>query len=77
MRRDMPGNNYEGIKQVIRLSGERLSQCEQCRFLPKNLEAAINHYLSEPHNYRLLHLGTQSDIYEGNVFHDVTAVLGK
>ena len=71
--------NYDGIKEVIQLTpNTAVKRCESCNYLPKDFADAINHYLSTAHGYKLLHIGTQSALYDSNsVFHDVTAILGK
>ncbi len=72
----MTENYYEGVKQVKQLTPENIIRCEPCDYLPNNLEEAINHYLSI-HDYKLLHVGTQSSVHStGEVVHDIAAVLG-
>ena len=70
-------NLYAGIKEVMQITPDSISQCETCRYLPKDLADAINHYLSH-HGYKLLHIGSQSGTdSSGNIISDVIALLGK
>lgn len=70
-------NYYEGIKEVIQITPQNITRCEKCNYLPNNLADAINHYLSI-HGYKLLHIGTQSSLHSnGELVHDITALLGK
>ena len=73
----MTENIYEGIKEVMQITPDSITQCEPCRYLPKDLADAINHYISH-HGYRLLHIGSQSGPNsDGNIVSDIIALLGK
>ena len=73
----MAENLYTGIKEVMQITPETISQCEPCRYLPKNIADAINHYVSI-HGYRLLHIGSNAGPDKsGNMVSDIIALLGK
>ena len=73
----MTDNIYKGIKEVMQITPDTISQCEPCRYLPKDLADAINHYISN-HKYKLLHVGSQSRSDSPlDVNSDIIALLGK
>ena len=73
----MTENIYNGIKEVMQITTESITQCQPCLYLPKNLADAINHYISN-HGYRLLHIGSDSGTdSEGNIVSNIIALLGK
>ena len=73
----MTENIYEGIKEVMQITPESITQCQPCLYLPKNLADAINHYISY-HGYRLLHVGSNAGLDKsGNMVSDIIALLGK
>ena len=73
----MTENIYNGIKEVMQITPETISQCEPCVYLPHNFADAINHYISN-HGYRLLHIGSNAGPDKsGNMISDIIALLGK
>jgi len=73
----MTENIYKGIKEVMQITPNTITQCEPCLYLPKNLADAINHYISY-HGYRLLLIGSDSGPdNSGNIVSDIIALLGK
>jgi hypothetical protein len=79
----MSSNNfYDGVTHVVYISSNILkSKCDDCSFSfdtkTDELDARINHYLKS-HQYRVLHVGTESDNSStGNLWHNTVAVLGK
>ena len=74
----MSAENYcEGIKEILQIMPENVQRCPLCNEMPEDFAGTVNHYLAK-HGYKLLHVGTQSSLHEnGDVVHDVTAVLGK
>jgi S-adenosylmethionine:tRNA-ribosyltransferase-isomerase (queuine synthetase) len=67
----------EDIEHVVHLSSETVQGCIECvSTLPDNVGEQINHYLD--HGYRILHIGTETTrAFEGDVFHNTVALLGK
>jgi len=70
-------NIYEGIKEVMQITSNTITQCKPCLYLSKNLADAINNYISH-HGYRLLHIGSDARLDKsGNMVSDIIALLGK
>jgi hypothetical protein len=74
----MEKENYKGIKHVVRISTNYSDKCEHCNesFLEGSFAPAINHYI-EKHDYKLLHIGTETEYFEGNNHFWSVAILGK
>jgi len=75
----MAGKHYfEGVDHVIYISTDVSRRCDHCnQMIGSNLFAeSVNHYLSA-HNYKLLHVGSETTRDEnGNPWHTTIAVLG-
>lgn len=70
-------NYYKGIKHILQLIPQNIERCPQCNEMLNKLDEAANHYLTK-HDYKLLHVGTQSSFHgDGDIVHDITILLGK
>ncbi|HXT69381.1 MAG TPA: hypothetical protein VN700_06490 [Vicinamibacterales bacterium] len=75
----MSNSLYEGITNVVEISsniGRGCQHCDQFVGLEKFAES-ITHYITK-HGYRLLHVGTQSELGDdGKPLHHTVAIVGK
>ena len=72
-------NICEGIGHVVHISTNIGTSCEHCSEWvgTDRFAALVNHYL-EKHGYKLLHVGSESDLdAEGKPCYHTVAVLGK
>jgi len=74
----MSDSIYADINSVVHLSSWGTSHCKHCNthLDGEKLEAAINHYM-QAHEYKLLHVGTESVPFTGGPCFATVAVLGK
>lgn len=72
---------YKGINHIIYISSNlEKSHCDICRSAFDTnhhaLDSRINHYLKD-HQYKILHVGTESDGSSDEAWHNTVAILGK
>jgi hypothetical protein len=73
----MSQNQYAGIQHTVHLSSDVDKGCDECHKFISGFAEAINHYL-QLHDYRLLHVGTETvRDDEGRPHHTTVAVVGK
>ncbi len=70
-------NYYQGVKEILHLTPQSVSRCDQCDELYNNFEENVNHYLDK-HGYKLLYAGQQTILDENaNLCHDPFVLLGR
>jgi hypothetical protein len=72
-------NYYENIEYFVYISTDIGTGCEHCDFRVglENFAESIDHYIDK-HNYKLLHVGTETHHNsEGKPWHSTVALLGK
>lgn len=75
----MTTNNYN-VNEVVHIKSmhENKLECELCDNKPlRSFQNTINHYIQK-HNYKLLHVGTESEDYGNDgLLHQSVVLLGK
>jgi hypothetical protein len=69
-------NIYNGITEVMQITPDDVIRCEPCNYLPNDFADTINHYISN-HDYKLLHIGSQTSYDGRNLLSEIIALLGK
>ncbi len=66
-------------KHIVQISTGNSNGCEICHFHKPvdGFSKMVNHYIEE-HGYKLLHVGTETDLGPNDVpWHNTVAVVGK
>ncbi|HEY2881750.1 MAG TPA: hypothetical protein VGJ15_04940 [Pirellulales bacterium] len=76
----MANDKFEGVERVIAVRSNIGDRCKVCDapigFSNNGFTDSINHYITE-HDFRLLHIGTETEGGENNSLWQVTvAILG-
>jgi hypothetical protein len=69
--------NLKKIVQIVCLSADD-SGCRFCSDFSKqqnDFQSSINHHIDQ-HGFKLLHVGSESSLEDGGLYHSTIAVLG-
>lgn len=72
-------NYYKDVQHVVHISTNISQPCEHCQMQLglDEFDAAINHYIDK-HDYKLLHVGTEtSHDMDGKPWHSTVALVGR
>lgn len=70
--------DYQNIKQIVHISTNFETDCKECNVVTFHCDSfgdAVNHYLKK-HDYKLLHVGQETDIIDDKIIHNSIAILG-